>query len=835
MKKRLPLLILVLLLAGLNAALAVAQDSYPVFVPSSQDKNPVPRAQVPPRVTEQPVVPPPIDEPRPPIEPPICIDDCPPVWRMEGLEIAYQRVDVTIEDQVATTHVEQLFRNPNDWMLEGTYFFPLPEGAAVSQLTMWVDGQPIEAKLLPAGEARAIYDAIVRQLRDPALLEYVGHDAIQANVFPIPPGEERLIEIEYTHLLTAEAGALRYVYPQSSDLYTNTPLDKQRIRVEIASDEAIRAVYSPSHPVAIDRPDEFRAVAGYEDNNVTPAGDFELYYTVSPEQIGLNLLSYKEPGEDGFFLLLVAPGIEPGEVVARDLIIVLDTSGSMEGEKMAQAQAAAAYVIGHLNPEDRFALVSFSTGVSRYEPTLLPAPAAAPADQPGDYQQYINSLAPVGGTNISGALLDAAALVDPARPTTILFLTDGVATEGITDTQLLLQSVAGALPDNARLFAFGVGDDVDTTLLDTLAANHRGATTYVRPGQAVDEAVSAFYARVGAPVLTDIALDTGGVRVDQVYPVQLPDLFAGTQLVVAGRYRDGGPATIVLTGTTNGRLQTFTYPDQTFRDEGGPAFIPRLWATRAIGHLMQQIRLGGENPELVQSIVALSTRYGIITPYTSFLIEEDDIAAQTGGVPTLEEAADALEAPPAVSGEAAVDRAAVEGEMAAAEAPLALPTVMPAADGGAVAGPVVQAVGSRTFFLRDGIWIDTAYNPDAGEPSVVPFASEAYFALLSDRPELGQALALGEEVLIVVDGAAYRITAAAGAGSPPSPAVASPDQPLAQTGDVTPTAVAEAGGDASDPVGEASAPGVGLQICGTTLILPLALFLGWAAAKRRKL
>jgi len=807
MKKRLPLLILVLLLAGLSAIPAHAQD------------------QAPPRVTEQPVVPPPIDEPRPPIEPPICIDDCPPippVWRMEGLEIAYQRVDVTIEDQVATTHVEQLFRNPNDWVLEGTYFFPLPEGAAVSQLTMWVDGQPIEAKLLPAGEARAIYDAIVRQLRDPALLEYVGHDAIQANVFPIPPGEERLIEIEYSHLLTAEAGALRYVYPQSSDLYTNTPLDEQRIRVEIVSDEAIRAVYSPSHPVAIDRPDEFRAVASYEDSDVTPAGDFELYYTVSPEQIGLNLLSYKQPGEDGFFLLLVAPGIEPGEVVARDLIIVLDTSGSMEGEKMAQAQAAAAYVIGHLNPEDRFALVNFSTGVSRYEPTLLPA------NQPGDYQQYINSLVPVGGTNISGALLDAAALVDPTRPTTILFLTDGVATEGITDTQLLLQSVAGALPDNARLFAFGVGDDVDTTLLDTLAANHRGATTYVRPGQAVDEAVSAFYARVGAPVLTDIALDTGDVRIDQVYPVQLPDLFAGTQLVVAGRYRDGGPATIVLTGVTNGRPQTFTYPDQTFRDEGGPAFIPRLWATRAIGHLMQQIRLGGENPELVQSIVALSTRYGVITPYTSFLIEEDDIIAQTGG-PAMEEAAfDALEAPASVSGEEAVERAAAEGEMAAAEAPLALPTMMPAAEEGAVAGPVVQAVGSRTFFLRDGVWTDTAYNPDAGEPAVVPFASDAYFELLSARPELGEALALGEEVLIVVDGAAYRITAAADAGG--ETVAATP--PVAEP--ATPQPVAQTGTEAPVDYPAASTPGVGVQLCASALILPLMILFGWSAAKRRR-
>ncbi len=521
---------------------------------------PAARAQdvPPPRVTTEPLVPPPIDEPP-------CIEGCQPlpispVWNLDGLEIPYQRVDVTIENQVATTHVEQLFRNPNDWLLEGTYFFPLPPGAAVSQLTMWVDGVPIEAKILPQAEARAIYDEVVRQLRDPALLEYVGADAIQANVFPIPPRAERLIEIEYTHLLTAENGAFRYVYPQSAGLYTQTPLDEQSIRVELISDEAIRTIYSPSHQTAVARDGEFRATVGYEDANVTPTDDFELYYTVSPEDIGLTLLSYKEPDEDGFFLLLVAPGIEPGQVVARDVILVLDTSGSMEGEKMAQAQAAAAYVIGHLNPEDRFALVSFSTGVSLYEPELLPATT------PGDYRPYIDSLAAVGGTNISGALLEAANLIDDSRrPTTIIFLTDGLATEGITDTPLLLQTAGAALPDNARLFAFGVGDDVDTTLLDTLAAEQRGATTYVRPGQAVDEAVGAFYAKVGSPVLTDILLDMGGIRADQVYPAELPDLFAGTQLVVAGRYRDGGPATITLSGNANGTPQRFTYPDKVFR------------------------------------------------------------------------------------------------------------------------------------------------------------------------------------------------------------------------------------------------------------------------------
>jgi Ca-activated chloride channel family protein len=374
----------------------------------------------------------------PVIEPPMP----PPVWEFNGLKIEYQRVEVTIEDQVATTHIDQLFVNDNDWMLEGTYLFPLPAGAAVSQLTMWVNGTPIEAKILDADQARQIYDEIVRQLRDPALLEYVGTSAIQANVFPIPPHDERRIEIEYNQVLPAENGLIRYVYPQSTNLYTNTPLDNQSIRVEIVSRDAIRAVYSPSHPVSISREGEFRAVAGFEDSNVAADQDFELYYSVSPEDIGLNLLSFKEQGESGFFLLLVAPTVEidPDQVVTKDVILVLDTSGSMHGEKLEQAKEAVAFVVDNLNPGDRFNIIDFSTGVRSFAREL------APVGDAGNYQSYINSLEAIGGTNISQSLLEAVAQADDSRPTTIIFLTDGLATEGIVETPLLLETVKQQTP-----------------------------------------------------------------------------------------------------------------------------------------------------------------------------------------------------------------------------------------------------------------------------------------------------------------------------------------------------------------------------------------------------
>jgi Ca-activated chloride channel family protein len=734
----------------------------------------------------------------------------PPNWNFEGLKIEYQRVNTMIEDQVATTHIDQLFVNDNDWMLEGVYLFPLPAGATVSELTMWVDGVPIESKILEADEARQIYDEIVRQWRDPALLEYVGSSAIQANVFPIPPHDERRIEIEYSQILPAENGLIHYVYPQSTNLYSNSPLDNQNIRVEVKSDEEIRTIYSPSHQVSIDRDGDYRAVVGYEGINVTPDEDFEVYYSVSQEDIGLNLISYREPGQDGFFLLLVAPSVDvdPGEVVKKDVILVVDNSGSMEGDKLSQAKEAALFVIDHLNEGDRFNIISFSTGVRSFARNL------APAGDAGDYESYIASMEALGGTNISQALLDAVAQADDARPTTVIFLTDGLATEGIIETPLIVDAVRQQTPENVRIFAFGVGDDVDTLLLDSITEGHGGATTYVRPGQQIDEAVSAFYAKVSTPVLADISIDFDDIIVEQVYPQNLPDLFAGTQLVLAGRYREGGPATITLSGEVNGREQTFVYDDNSFRQNGGDDFIPRLWATRAIGNLLSQIRLHGEDPELVQSVVNLSIRYGIITPYTSYLIEEDDIFTQTGRNTMFEETLQSFAAPAAVSGADAVSEAASESVMREAEV-VVMPTVsFSSKDGEMISSDeVMQLVGSKTFVLRDSVWMDTAFDADNQERQEVGFASDVYFDLLSAAPELGQYLALGPQVLVVHQGQVYEIVEGPGQGSVTMPDANPPDE-NGGTND-------RPKDKDKDPSQEDQQDKPALPFCGSALIIPI--------------
>lgn len=687
------------------------------------------------------------------VDPPPGID----VRLDQALAVKYHHVDVNIKDQVATTRVDQVFINDNPWTAEGTYIFPLPEGASISDFVMWVDGEPVHGEILEAEEARAIYNDIVQRMKDPALLEYVGRKALKASVFPIPPGEERRIELEYSQVLPAENGLVHYIYPLSTERFSSRPLEDLTIKAEIESKEPIKAVYSPSHEVSLDREGDYSAVLGLEQSDVLPDKDFEIYYTISPEKIGLNLLSYKEEGQDGFFLLLAAPNVQvnESEVVAKDVILVLDTSGSMEGEKIDQAKEAAGFILKHLNPEDRFGMVAFSTTTRPFRSELSSASDA------GEGEEFVNRLEALGSTDINRALLEALDMADEERPTTLIFITDGLATEGVQDTSAILKNVDDATRKNMRIFTFGVGDDVDTDLLDQLSLDHGGTSAYVRSGQKIDEEVSAFYAKISTPVLSDVKLDFQGVTVDQLFPENIPDVFAGSQLILVGRYREGGPAEIILSGTVNGEEQTFAYNDINFRKVGGDEFIPRLWATRAVGYYLTQIRLNGEKPEWIDSIVSLSTRYGIITPYTSFLIKEKDIFTPAGRTQVVEEfreyAADEAAAPS--YGSSAVQKAAFEGQLSKASSPAQAPAeaYYEGQEEPVSASENINYVGSKAFVLRNGTWMDTAYQGE--ETEKIEFLSQEYFDLMAAKPALGNYFALGSSVIVVYEGKAYEVTA----------------------------------------------------------------------------
>jgi Ca-activated chloride channel family protein len=681
-----------------------------------------------------------------------------PIVDVPYLTIKYHRVTVTIEDQVATTHVDQVFVNEGRYEVEGTYLFPLPEGATISEFAMWVDGEKLEGQVLERDEARRIYEDIVRRRRDPALLEYVGRDAFQASIYPIPPSGERRIELEYSQVLPMDNGLVEYVYPLNTEKFSPRPLEEVTINVTVHSNEPLKAIYSPSHDVDVERRGDHNALVGYEEYDVKPDRDFVLYYTVSPEDVGLNLLSYRPDGKgDGFFLLLAAPKVEveAQQVIAKDVILVLDVSGSMRGDKIEQAKEALNFVLDNLNDEDRFNIVAFSTSTRAYARDLVPA------DERGEARGFVDRLQATGSTDINRALLEALSMADKGRPTILVFLTDGLPTVGEVDVDRIIANVGDTAPKNVRIFPFGVGYDVNTTLLDTIAQNHRGASGYVRPEEAIDEKISAFYAKVSTPLLADLEIDFGQIEVDDVYPYPLPDLFAGTQLVVVGRYQNGGDTTLTLRGEVNGEPHTFRYDEVAFHREGGEEFIARLWATRKIGYLLQQIRLHGEEKELVDEIVDLSIRYGIITPYTSFLVEETEMALREAGRSEIAHNLQATASPAPASGQQAVERSAGEKALSGANAPAA-PT-MPAGVGGGVTdqyGNVmspVKYVGDKTFVLTDGVWTDTTFDPDRMQAVPVSFGSDDYFALVTARPEWGRYLALGDHLVVVLDGKAYEV------------------------------------------------------------------------------
>jgi Ca-activated chloride channel family protein len=755
------------------------------------------------------------------------VGPCPAPSPMIQLDIRYHQVQVTIQDQLAITHVDQVFYNPNDWAVEGTYLFPLPADAAVSSFTLWMDGQPVQGQILDAEQARQQYQQIVSRLRDPALLEYAGRGAVQAHIFPIPPHGERRIELEYNQALTAENGLVRYVYPLDTEKFSRQPLEKVSINVDIQSTAPIRAVYSPSHDIAVDRQDDRHVTAGYEAQNVLPDSDFALYYSLGETQ-ALHLLSYRDPGDaqdaDGFFMLLLAPqpDVSPNSI-PKDVILVLDHSGSMDGEKFTQAQEALRYILQSLNPEDRFNIIAFSTGLESYAGQLSPASQAA------DAIHWVDGLSAQGSTDINRALLEAASLADGGRPTYLIFLTDGLPTEGVVDSQKILDNFQQAAPDNLRLFAFGVGYDVDTFLLDSLSQAHHGSSTYVLPGQRLDEILSAFYARISTPVLTDLQLDFGGMGTYDLYPAPLPDLFRGSQIVVVGRYRQGGSATLRLSGTVNGQAQSFTFPDQQFAaslEDLSPAqrdvlaSLPRLWATRKVGYLLNQVRLRGADQETIDQIVKLSIRYGIVTPYTSYLVtepmplgaaEQDRIAGEA-----LSQMQAMATAP--ASGQAAVEKAAVQGNLAQAQAPAALDSS---------ASGQVRIVGAQTFVLQDGVWVDTTYDPQSMKPVQVAFLSEDYFALLRARPELASAFALGPQVIALAGGTAYQVVDEGQSVPPlqvpatPAPQVKPTSAPVGQ-----PTPIS------SPPAGDPPVRN-GLNCLGSLLpLLVLGLVLAWRRGVR---
>lgn len=553
------------------------------------------------------------------------------------LALLSHKVEVAIEDQVGVTRVEQVFRNHTDRPLEATYIFPVPKGASVRKFSMWVDGKEVPGELVEADKAREIYTSIVRRTLDPGLLEYMGNNLLRLRVFPVPARGDQKIAVSYTSVADADRGVAEYVYPLKTDAKATSTLEKFSLDVTLKSQHPLQNIYSPTHAVTIARPNDREARVAFAKDQAVLDQDFRLYWTTSAKDVGITALPHRPYADrPGWFLMLVSPRAELSKTqqVPRDMVFVLDTSGSMRGKRIEQAREALKYCLSNLNEQDRFAVVTFATTVNRFSDGL----AKVDATNLKSARKWVDELEASGGTAIDEALRQALTLrgADATRNFTVVFFTDGRPTIGETDGEKILKNVLKRNTASTRIFTFGVGNDVNATMLDRLAEDTRALTTYVREAENIEEKVSGLYAKISNPVLTNLRLKVSDtIKISEVYPPELPDLFHGSQLVVLGRYDGNGHAAVSLEGSLGATKKEFVYevdfPGKTSVDK---PFVEDLWARRKVGYLLDQIRVNGEKKELVEEVVTLAKRYGITTPYTSYLVVPDGpvpVAGREGG------------------------------------------------------------------------------------------------------------------------------------------------------------------------------------------------------------
>lgn len=727
------------------------------------------------------------------------------------LAIKHQRVDIRIKDGVATAKIEEVFKNGTGRDLEAIYVFPLPEDAAISDFAMYINGKRMSGELVEKEKARGIYEDIVRRMKDPGLLEYMGGNLFRISVYPIPRNGEQRLELEYSQTLALDGGLFKYVFPLKTGERASRTLEDFTVSVKLNSSAPIKSIYSPSHEVGITRKGEHEAVVGFEMESALLDKDFVLYYGVSKKDFGLNLLTHAVEGNDGFFMMMLAPTAEPpgGKAIEKDVVFVFDTSGSMVGGKIEQARQALAYGIERLNAGDRFNILRFSTEVEALSDELLPA-------EPESRKRaaaFTEKIVARGGTAIDEALRTALKMNYSAdRPAMIMFLTDGKPTIGESDTDMIVKNTAGANASGARLFVFGVGENVNTHLLDRLSGGCGGLSRYVKPDEDIEVCVSSLVDKMSNPVLVRPGIEVDEVKVLQTHPRELPDLFSGDQLTIFGRYQGEGHVAIRLRGEVGGKEQTLVYEGDFSKINPDNDFIPRLWATRRVGYLLEEIRLHGEESELREEVIRLSREYGIMTPYTSYLVLEDDAAYERHGVekrggaapsevfarkfaarrpvgepgavrslspargpsaakeeadldgmvPVFEsESAEALRGQSLKSGATPgvrvvkAGRAEVEGYLGGESGGRSIQLSEAIAsykyrDKAAEDSAAVRHVGNKIFYLVEDRWVDGDFRKEM-KTRTVQFAGEKYFRLLAEQPGLKPFLALGEKVTVVMD------------------------------------------------------------------------------------
>lgn len=715
--------------------------------------------------------------------------------------------NVSIKEQVATTTLSIVLANPSGSAQEAQIVLPVPDGSTVRSFEM--EGMPNEgqAQILSRDEARRIYESIVRSMRDPGLVEFAGLNLIRTSVFPVAAGGTQKIRLTYEQVLGADGDRVDYVLPRTESLERSGVA--WSIRVEIAAKQTISTFYSPSHELVVERKGPGTATIAVTSAN--DPGSFRLSYITEnkPGQgVSASMMAYPDArvaAEGGYMLLIAGVPELPSdrEYLNREVTVVIDRSGSMRGEKMDQAKAAALMVIEALNDGEMFNIIDYSDAIASFadKPQVKNAETIARA------REYIGNIRALGGTNISDALVEALRQqpVGDAASTMplVLFLTDGLPTLGERREVAIRELAAKANVHKRRIFTFGVGVDVNAPLLSVLAQNSRATSTFVLPEEDVEVKVGQVFKRLSGPVLAEPKLivmgddgtsaPAGALR--EILPSVLPDLFEGDQLVLLSQYTSSKPLRLAIEGNYLGKARRFEFSFAFDNATTSNSFVPRLWASRKIAVLIDSIRqatadagLSTSNSsviasdprmkELVEEIVRLSTEFGILTEYTAFLAAESGATAAGLPAPSFDSTRRSAEvsrdlregyyewseslATESLEKRAAGDRAGAGGVNQSinlgaqvAQSRLNFRNEYVDAELKDVQTATIKQVADQTLYCRDGVWMDASIYDikESMSSRTVEFASDEYFALVSKLAKQGRQGMLAEraDCLMMVD------------------------------------------------------------------------------------
>ena len=561
------------------------------------------------------------------------------VYQHGNLPLVTQKIKVEINNQIAVTRLEMVFYNPNDHTIQPNIRFPIHEKASVQQFSLTdSEGMVYSGTIEESNKATQVFNEAKAEGLMPAMAVQKQPGVFETSIGAIGPKSRATVMIEYSEILPYSRGSVNYKLPFDIKKNQQANLETVAISMSITDQKTISKVESVSHDIYAEKTSENNWNVVFEKNNYLPSGDFMLHYEVKAEALATNFLTTRpEAGKDGYFMLMLSPAeiISAKDIAMRDIVFVVDTSGSMSGSKMEQTKKAFEFFVSRLNENDRFGIISFASNVTSWQPQLLPVTA----ENRNVAREFIQQLYANGGTNINGSLLSALDLFDKAegRTRTLVFLTDGEASTGVTDSNSIVSNFNAANTGQVRTFTLGVGSSVNTALLNKLAIENRGEALYLEErSQNIDKELMSFYESISTPLLVDLALNWGGAEVTEVYPKTLPNIYQGTQLVITGRYKKGITADLVLTGNLNTVKHNFPISAAFAEQSNDNLFVSRFWAKAKADDLMLQMQTYGQTQQLKDEVVALSKEYQFATPFTSF------VAVSTTPVPQVSQQASTL-------------------------------------------------------------------------------------------------------------------------------------------------------------------------------------------------